>query len=168
MNRKSNGWIAAGLGLSCCVLPLILIALGLGGSLLTVFLVKYKGYLMTAAVAILIYSWAIYARDARECATQLCGITRGKLRQWMLGVNTAVVAFFLFVTYTPAGALVGVDFQGTPVIAMKAGGQGASAAKTPPLSLPELGKRTLDAEPAGAAEGATRMERLSLRVEGMS
>jgi hypothetical protein len=168
MNRDSKGFLAAGLGLSCCVLPLVLIVAGLGGSLLTVFLVKYKTYLMTLAVLALLYSWSIYARDARECATRLCEIAGGRFRKWMLGANTAVVVFFLIITYTPAGALVGVDFQGESVIAANVAGQSAPAAKIPPLALPAFAKQTADAAPAGMADGATRMERLSLRVEGMS
>ncbi len=53
MNPKNNGVFAGILGVSCCVVPLILVAAGLVGSLLTVFLVKYKVYLMTLAVAAL-------------------------------------------------------------------------------------------------------------------
>ncbi len=168
MNRDSKGFLAAGLGLSCCVLPLVLIVAGLGGSLLTVFLVKYKTYLMTLAVLALLYSWSIYVRDARECATQLCEIAGGKLRKWMLGANTAVVVFFLIITYTPAGALVGVDFQGESLAAVNSAGQAAPAAKIPPLDLPVFAKQAADAGPVEVADGASRMERLSLRVEGMT
>ncbi|MDP6366942.1 MAG: hypothetical protein QF787_12460 [Nitrospinota bacterium] len=53
MNPKNNGVFAGILGVSCCVVPLILVAAGLVGSLLTVFLVKYKVYLMTLVVAAL-------------------------------------------------------------------------------------------------------------------
>jgi hypothetical protein len=112
MNSKNNGVFAGILGVSCCVIPLILVVAELGGSLLTIFLVKYKAYFMTLAVAALALAWVQYLREARECAARFCAITGGKYRKWILGANTAVVVFFLIITYTPAGALVGVDFQG--------------------------------------------------------
>lgn len=163
MNRKNNGVLAGGLGMSCCVLPLILVAAGLGGSLLTVFLVKYKAYLMIVAVAALGLAWMQYLREARECATRFCAVTGGKYRKWVLGGNTAVVVFFLIVTYTPAGALVGVDFQGVESFAVPVGPKGAGAGAIPPLD-PQFGA----ARPVNDNAGATRLERLTLRVEGMS
>jgi hypothetical protein len=97
------------------------------------------------------------------CATQLCEITGGRFRKWTLGANTAVVAFFLIVTYTPAGALVGVDFQGSAP-AVQASTQGEAAGVIPPLN-PQFGS----AGPVTReTDGSTCLERLSLRVEGMS
>ena len=136
---------------------------GLGGSLLTIFLVKYKTYVMTFAVAALVFAWARYARDAKVCATQFCEITGGRFRKWTLGANTAIVVFFLIITYTPAGALVGVDFQGNAP-AIQAGIQGEAAGVIPPLN-PQFGSA---APAARETNGSTRLERLSLRVEGMS
>ncbi len=162
MKEEKSGILAGVLGASCCVIPLFLIMSGLGGSLLTIFLVKYKTYLMTLAVAAIVFAWVGYVRDARECATQFCEITGGRFRKWTLGANTAVVVFFLIVTYTPAGALVGVDFRGNAP-AVQAGTQGEPAGVIPPLN-PQFGS----AAPARKIGDPTRYERLSLRVEGMS
>ncbi len=47
MKLGNNGILAGIVGSSCCVLPLVLIVAGLGGSFLTVFLVNYQIYFMT-------------------------------------------------------------------------------------------------------------------------
>lgn len=65
MNKPNKGFLGGLLGASCCVLPLALIAAGLGGSVLTVFLVRYKTYLMALAVGVLAYAWYAYRRDAK-------------------------------------------------------------------------------------------------------
>lgn len=147
MEKENKGYFAAVLGASCCVLPLALVAVGLGGSLLTIFLVRYKVWLMGMAVAALFFAWAMYARDAKKCSTELCEMVGGRLRKWMLGANTAVVVFFFVITYTPLGALVGIDFV-------------SESAVTAEASAPGL--------PAGEGVRKTRMEKLALRVEGMS
>ncbi|MEE9275135.1 MAG: mercuric transporter MerT family protein [bacterium] len=147
MKQESKGHLAAVLGASCCVLPLALIAVGLGGSLLTIILVRYKAWLMGMAAAALVFAWAMYARDARKCSAEFCEMIGGRLRKWMLGANTAVVVFFVVITYTPLGSLVGIDFV-------------SESAVTAEASVPGL--------PVGAGDGKTRMERLALRVEGMS
>ncbi len=163
MEKKNHGFFASILGASCCILPLILLAAGLGGSLLTIFLVRYKAYLMTFAAGFLIYSWVLYRRDAKLCATQLCELTGGKLRKWLLGVNTAVVMFFFIITYTPAGALVGVDYVGESSVTAEANVLSGSMTVGPASAL-----RTLAPNASGTTSGATRMERLALRVEGMA
>ena len=163
MDRKDSGILAGILGASCCVLPLILVAGWLGGSLLTIFLVKYKAYLMTFAVAALAISWIRYNREARECRARFCAITGGRFRKWLLGANTAVVVFFVLITYTPAGALVGIDFQSGESPSIAAGLQGRSGV-IPPLD-PQFG---VQAKPVKDTAGVTRLERLTLRVEGMS
>lgn len=162
MKLKDNGAVAAGLGVSCCILPLILIAVGLGGSVLAVFLVKYKAYLMTLAVGVLAYSWFQYSRDMKLCDTQVCEIAGGKPRKWMLGVNTTVVAFFFVITYTPAGTLVGIDYVGGSTVTAE-----ASVPSGPMTVAPASALRTVGPT-SGTASGPSRVERLALRVEGMS
>ncbi|MBI3127685.1 MAG: hypothetical protein HYZ11_08795 [Candidatus Tectomicrobia bacterium] len=144
MNKPNKGFLAGTLGASCCVLPLVLIAVGLGGSVLTVFLVRYKTYLMALAVVALGYAWYAYRRDVMACELGLCEIGGGKARKWLLWANTAAVAFFFAITYTPAGAYLGVDVNNTAP-----GGE-------PPARV------------AASSPARTRMERLALRVEGMT
>jgi len=158
MKEGSRGYLAAALGASCCVLPLALLALGLGGSVLTVFLVRYKAYLMTAAGAALLFAWAHYARDAGRCASQMCEVAGGRLRKWMLGANTALVVFFFLINYTPLGAPFGVNVVGEGVLQ-------AGAALPGGGPVAEAGSGDV---PSARSDGATRLERLALRVEGMT
>jgi len=163
MGKRSKGFLATGLGASCCVLPLVLIAVGLGGSLLTVALVRYKLYLMAAALLALAFAWLHYVRDARQYAAQLCEVAGGRLRRWLLGLNTAVVALFFLVNYSPVGAFLAVDFTGRSTVATEANIQRASVGKSS-VSIGGKSSSATDDVPAGA----TRMERLALRVEGMT
>ena len=144
MKLDNKGIFAAVAGSSCCILPLVLIFAGLGGSFLTVFLVNYKIYIMTFAGAVLIYSWVKYRQDAKVCETQVCELVGGMFRKWMLGVNTFVVLFFFAVTYTPAGAYFAIDV----------GGQG----------VPTAGA----AVPSAQSSGMDQLRKVSLRVEGMT
>ena len=145
MDKPKNGSFAGLLGASCCVLPLALIAAGLGGSVLTVFLVRYKTYLMALAVVALGHAWYTYKRDAQACEAGVCEIAGGKTRKWLLWANTAAVAFFFAITFTPAGAYLGVDVNNTAALGGK-----------PPAAM-EVSSPT-----------QTRMERLALRVDGMT
>jgi mercuric ion transport protein len=145
MNKPNRGFLAGTLGSSCCILPLALIAAGLGGSVLTVFLVRYKTYLMALAVGALGYAWYTYKRDARACEAGACEIAGGKMRKWLLWANTAAVAFFFAITYTPAGAYLGVDVNNA----------GAPGGK--PLAAVET-----------SSPAQVRLERLALRVDGMT
>jgi mercuric ion transport protein len=145
MKLDNKGILAGIVGTSCCVLPLVLILAGLGGSFLTVFLVNYKAYLMTFAGAVLIYSWVQYRRDAKLCETQVCEIVGGRFRKWMLGANTAVVAFFFLVTYTSLGAVFAIDVNGNAV---------------------QTAEAILSATPQN--QGMDQLRKLSLRVEGMT
>lgn len=163
MKLGNNGLLAGIAGSSCCVLPFVLIFAGLGGSFLTVFFVNYKIYFMTFAGAVLIYSWVKYRREAKLCETQVCELAGGRLRKWMLGVNTAVVLFFFIITYTPAGALVSVDYVGENPVIAKASVESASG-RTIPASTPTVS----GSGPTMSRDGATRMERLTLRIEGMT
>lgn len=145
MGKPNKGSLAGLLGASCCVLPLALIAAGLGGSVLTVFLVRYKTYLMALAVGALAYAWYLYNRDVRACEAGVCEIAGGKTRKWLLWANTAVVVFFFAITYTPAGAYLGVDVN-----------EAAAPGGKPPAAV------------AASSPAQTRLERLALRVDGMT
>jgi len=144
MKKPNKGFFAGLLGASCCVLPLALIAAGLGGSILTVFLVRYKTYLMALAIGALGYAWFAYRRDVMACELGFCEIAGRTTRKWLLWTNTAAVAFFFAITYTPAGAYLGVDVNE----AAAPGGVPAAMEASSPAQ--------------------TRMERLALRVDGMT
>lgn len=155
MNHGKNGVLATIFAASCCVLPLLLITLGLGGSMLAVVLVRYKAYFMTIAVAALAYAWVQYRRDTKQCASRACTLVGGRLRKWMLGINTGIVALFFLLTYTPAGSLANVGLQDDTGRAQVIGAR--RHASNPSVKPSDT----------GSGEQA-RLEHLALRVEGMT
>jgi mercuric ion transport protein len=161
MTQEKHGFLAAVLASSCCVLPLLLLTVGLGGSVLTMVLMQYKAYLMTLALAALVYAWVQYARDAKRCTTQACALVGGRFRRWMLGVNTSVVVLFFFMTYTPVSSLANVVLQGSLDAA-----QVTSGLVQPPASE-RPGPAPL-ARASGESGETTRREQLTLRVDGMT
>ncbi len=161
MKHGKSGVLAAVLASSCCVLPLLLLAAGLGGSLLTVVLAQYKAYLMTFAVAALGLTWVNYVRDTKRCAAEVCELIGGRFRTWMLRINTVVVAFFLLTSYTPAGSLASSVLQGSPDLVQPSTVRATVA--TP------AAKRLVTSVTTSAEVGTQRqLEKVSLRVEGMS
>ncbi len=161
MKHAKSGCLAAGLATSCCLLPLLLAMVGLGGSVLTAVLVQYKAYLMAVAFAALVYAWVHYARDATQCASQACALVGGRLRKWLLGVNTGMVVLVFLLTYTPVSSLAHVVLSGSSDPARAPGGP------LPLRSAERLHPGTV-VKASGAPGEPTRMEQLALRVEGMT
>ena len=163
MKQEKSGALAVVLASSCCILPLLLVAAGLGGSVLTVVLVRYKAYLMTFAIAVLGYAWVQYRRDVTRCDSEVCTLVGGRFRKWMLGISTAVVAFFFMTSNTPVGSFASVVLQGGPDLSQLTSDQVQMA--PPATGRPSLGTRTM----ARAASDETNgMEKVALRVEGMT
>ncbi len=155
MRQEKSGFLATVLATSCCVMPLLLIALGLGGSVLAVVLVRYKAYLMALALVALAYTWWQYARDRTRCAAEICALTGGRWHQGILGLNTGVVAFFFLMTYTPVGSWATVALSGVrqPSLTTRALRQGDNASPAASGAVPVPQRQT---------------EPLALRVEGMT
>lgn len=124
-------------------------------------LAQYKAYLMTFAVAALGLTWVNYVRDTKRCAAEVCELTGGRFRTWMLGSNTVVVAFFLLTSYTPAGSLASSVLQGSPDLV-----QSSTVRAT---VVTPAAKRLVTSVTTNAEMGTQRqLEKVSLRVEGMS
>ena len=80
---------------ACCVLPLVLAAVGLGAGSLAVF-VPYHWPLTIAALVIIAAGWALYLRKTRACpsASGECKTPgRSTATLVMLGLATAAIAF---------------------------------------------------------------------------
>jgi hypothetical protein len=161
MQQEKTGFLAVVLASSCCLLPLLLIAAGLGGSLLTVVLVRYKAYLMTAALAALGYAWVQYRRDVRRCASGACILVGGRFRKTMLVASTTVVALFFLITYTPVGSFASVLLQGGTDLPRLTNNQ---AQVSPPVTE----RPSLVTTARGASEQTQGLEKLTLRVDGMT
>lgn len=180
-------FLATGFGSLCCIVPLLLLGVGLGGTMLPMFFVSYKVPFMTVAVTALGLAWYLYLRDRRRCLTEGCVLVGSRWRGWVLGGNTLAVAIFMLISLTPLGVVAGNALFPPPDL-------GALTAQPPPsLAAPIAGKSGgLLAVPLGSRAGAgasgtgaarrkvaradaavpgtgmAMTNRIALRVEGMS
>ncbi len=102
---KSTG-VVAGAGLaaglvaivasSCCVLPIVLVGLGLGSvaAALVPTLAVLRTYLLAAAVLAVVAGWVIYLRRRQACATDAaCGVPAAARRApiWLVLASAIVL-----------------------------------------------------------------------------
>ncbi|MFQ5694344.1 MAG: hypothetical protein ACE5IM_15080 [Nitrospinota bacterium] len=185
--KKRLEFLATGFGSLCCIVPLILAGIGLGGTMLPMFFVRYKVPFMTAAFAALGLAWLLYARDRRRCAAEGCALAGSKTRLWVLGGNTAVLVVFALLSLTPVGVMAGNAFFPPPDLeamttarlarspATTEGGGAEGQPLIPPLPLEsEAGDGAISkaggamALQTGAQTGGGALIKVALRVEGMT
>ncbi len=96
---------SASLASLCCVVPVGLAVLGLGGLGVGAFIDANHWYFIAVAGVLLALSWYAYWRERRRCRTERCEIVGGKTARVALPLATlAVVGFFGLNLYTYAGA----------------------------------------------------------------
>ena len=103
MDSHKTGIISAALASVCCVGPLLLAVLGLGGLGISAFIGEYHWYFIGGATAVLAFSWATFLRERRRCASEQCEMVNGRLTRVTLPLATvAVVGFMGLNAYTYA------------------------------------------------------------------
>jgi mercuric ion transport protein len=65
MKAKQTGIVAAILAATCCVGPLLLVAIGVGSA--AVFLGRYHWFFLIGGIAVLTWAWAKYLREKTVC-----------------------------------------------------------------------------------------------------
>src|SRR5260370_26385912 len=65
MKAKQAGILAVILGSTCCVGPLLLVAIGVGSG--AVFIGRYHWFFIIGAMAVLTWAWAKYLREKTVC-----------------------------------------------------------------------------------------------------
>lgn len=65
-------WAGAVLSSLCCLLPLAVIALGLGSGAFMAVTMQYRWILIPAGVAGVVAGFALYARERRRCSALAC------------------------------------------------------------------------------------------------
>jgi mercuric ion transport protein len=78
----------------CCVGPLVLILLGLGGLGVGAYLGKYHGYFILAAAIFLGFAWHRYLKEKRVCDSKQCEMTGRSVTKFSLIFATVVVLTF--------------------------------------------------------------------------
>ena len=104
MEARKLGIFAAFVASLCCVGPLLLAALGLGGLGIAAFIGANHWYFIGGAGAILAVAWYFYLRERRRCETEQCQMVGGKATRITLPLATLAVLVFLGLNlYTYAG-----------------------------------------------------------------
>ena len=94
MKAKGFGILSALTASICCLGPLLLIALGLGGLGLGAVLGKYHGYFILGAAFFLSFAWRRFFREKNSCESAHCEMEGKKMTRNVLSFATAVVLTF--------------------------------------------------------------------------
>jgi len=95
MDAKKLGISSALLASACCVGPILLVLLGLGGIGLASFLGKYHWYLQGAAVLLLSVAWWVFLRERRKLHGLAAKMKGEKATMATLSIASIIVAAFL-------------------------------------------------------------------------
>lgn len=88
------GILSATLASACCGLPLLLIALGLGGLGFGAAVGKYHWYLTGGGILVLILAWGVFLREKRKLYALGSEIRGEKTTKGILAAATLAVLFF--------------------------------------------------------------------------
>lgn len=94
MKAGSLGLISAGLASACCGLPLLLVAVGLGGLGLGSLLGTYHWYFTGAGAALLAVAWFVFLREKRRLFALGAEVRNARLTTSILALATAAVVGF--------------------------------------------------------------------------
>ena len=126
MKSQNTGILSAVMASVCCVGPLLLAALGLGGLGVGAFIGAYHWYFIGGATVVLGFAWLNFLRERRRCQTERCEMAGGRLTRIALPLATlGVVAFFAMNVYSYAGgpvadeSLAAVSGEATVTIPVK-------------------------------------------------
>ncbi|MDV2504064.1 MAG: hypothetical protein RX318_08935 [bacterium] len=88
----------------CCVLPLVVILLGLGSGAFMATTMKYRAILIPTGAGGLALGYFLYFRERRRCRTLACRMAGAKLNLALLIFATGVVAVAVFFDIFPVFA----------------------------------------------------------------
>jgi mercuric ion transport protein len=94
MKAGSFGILSAGFASACCGLPLLLVALGLGGLGLGSFIGAYHVYFVGAGVVLLAVAWFVFLREKKRLYAAGREIRNAGKTAAILGLATVAVAGF--------------------------------------------------------------------------
>jgi len=124
MKAKNLGILSALTASVCCLGPLVLILIGLGGLGLGAILGKYHWYFIIGAAVLLSIAWRSYFKEKRTCESNRCEMEGKKMTRNVLVLASAVVLTFAglnFYTYArgnakeltaPAGVQITIPVEG--------------------------------------------------------
>ena len=110
VDAGAAAWIGAVLSSLCCLLPLAVIALGLGSGAFMAVTMRYRWLFIPAGILGVAIGFALYARERRRCAAAACRMAGSR------------VTLALLILAAPSGCdrLVGDMFADAQVVALRA------------------------------------------------
>ena len=88
-------WVGALLSSLCCLLPLTVIALGLGSGAFMAVTMQYRWILIPTGVLGVLAGFALYMRERRRCEALACDMAGGRTT-WALLVGFAGIAVYRY------------------------------------------------------------------------
>src|SRR2546422_8795466 len=92
MRAKQAGILAVILGSTCCIGPLLLVAIGIGSG--AVFIGRYHWFFIIAAMVALTWAWAKYLREKTVCDCEHKAMSGQRSAILTLLITTALVIGF--------------------------------------------------------------------------
>ena len=84
-------WVGALLSSLCCLLPLTVIALGLGSGAFMTVTMQYRWILIPTGILGLVAGFALYIRERRRCEVLACRMAGGRTTLALLVLASLVV-----------------------------------------------------------------------------
>src|SRR5262249_34396493 len=85
----------------CCLLPLVIVLLGLGSGALMLLTMQYRSIFLPAGVIGVGLGYYLYFREKRRCSSIGCAFAGGKFNFTLLLVATAIVVAALVLDFFP-------------------------------------------------------------------
>src|SRR5882724_12114866 len=92
MKAKSVGIFAALLAMTCCIGPLLVVAIGLGSG--AAFVGRYHWLFLIAGIAVLTWAWAKYLREKTVCDCEHKTMQGRRSGMFTLLIATVIVLGF--------------------------------------------------------------------------
>jgi len=96
------GALAAVLAASCCILPILLIGVGVAGAGLMATTMAYEWITLPAGVIGLAVAYALYFRERKRCEARACRLAGRRINQALLAAATAGVVAALLLRLFPS------------------------------------------------------------------
>jgi hypothetical protein len=86
-----TAWVGAVLSSLCCLLPLVVIVLGLGSGAFMAVTMRYRWLLIPAGIIGVATGFSLYVRERRRCAVLACRMAGSRVTLALLVVASLVV-----------------------------------------------------------------------------
>ena len=95
-------WVGAALSSLCCLLPLAVIALGLGSGAFMAVTMRYRWLLIPAGVVGILGGFVLYIRERRRCDALACRMAGSRITLALLVLASLVVTTSIVLDRFPA------------------------------------------------------------------